>query len=434
MLKNKGLKSLLFIGASTLALSACAGTSGTINEAAEEFDSIETGELDFSYKVNSDTYGDYDIKMTGQFELVEGQGSSDAEETEEESDEQASSGLISKVHATEVEEEEPVEVELTEEEIEELELTEEDLQEVELISETTEDNPLDEGLEEVSPSRKYNYSIKEENSIYIDGQETTSVGEIIALDDLLYDKVFLTGSEADGRFVYDSRDVGIMEYPISDFLTVSPIIDAFDLENSDIEVTKGDLHNEEKGHVFTVTPEEVVTALQSQDGSQTTLEQNILGIVSEANVSEVIFGINENTFSVEAISTGNEEDTTPTSEASEDETETDTGRKVVGSMVITKTKGNVEITAPTNAMDIDEFSSLVELFYQQQAEEQLGSQISEDELYGEEAIEHDAEFGEDVTEEDLENSNVEWEEVELTDEEIEELERQLEEQEGSAEE
>ena len=369
---NKRITTGILLSASALALAGC--TTGTIEDSVAKFDGIDSGKFEVAYEVNSDTYGEYGMNVSGQFEYV-------GEDTEENKDQAKAFGNVLKVNATELEEEDGEE-EFVTVTSEDLDLTDEEkayLEEFEAELISAEDGE-DVALEEKDPSRDYNYQIVEEHRVFIDGQETTSTGELIAIDDTLYDKVFLTGSEADGRFVYDSRDVGIREYPISDFVTVSPIIEAFDLEGNDIEVSSGDLHNGEKGHVFTVTTEQAVSSLQ--EVSDNDLTQNILGLVTEANVDKVIVGVNENTFSVQAISTGvSEEGDNPTSETDKKEDNKVGEERVIGSLVITKTSAKVEIEEPTNAMDLDEFTSLIELYYQQQAEQQLESQISEDELY-----------------------------------------------------
>ena len=369
---NKRITTGILLSASALALAGC--TTGTIEDSVAKFDGIDSGKFEVAYEVDSDTYGEYGMNVSGQFEYV-------GEDTEENKDQAKAFGNVLKVNATELEEEDGEE-EFVTVTSEDLDLTDEEkayLEEFEAELISAEDGE-DVALEEKDPSRDYNYQIVEEHRVFIDGQETTSTGELIAIDDTLYDKVFLTGSEADGRFVYDSRDVGIREYPISDFVTVSPIIEAFDLEGNDIEVSSGDLHNGEKGHVFTVTTEQAVSSLQ--EVSDNDLTQNILGLVTEANVDKVIVGVNENTFSVQAISTGvSEEGDNPTSETDKKEDNKVGEERVIGSLVITKTSAKVEIEEPTNAMDLDEFTSLIELYYQQQAEQQLESQISEDELY-----------------------------------------------------
>lgn len=383
---NKRITTGILLSASALALVGC--STGSIEDSVAKFDGIDSGKFELAFEVDSDTYGEYGMNVTGQFEYV-------GEDTEESKDQAKALGNVQKVNATELEEEgsdgEEEFVTETRDEVGENEeigevsiedLTDEEQAELEefeaeLISAEGEEGV---SLDEKDPSRDYNYQIVEENRVLIDGQETKSSGEIIALDDKLYDKVFLTGSEADGRFVYDSRDAGITEYPISDFVTVSPIIEAFNLEGNDIEVSSGDLHNGEKGHVFTVTPEQAVSSLQEVNDNN--LTQNILGLVTEANVDKVIVGVNENTFSVQAISTGaTDGDENPTSESDKKEDTKGGEERVIGSLVITKTSEKVEIEEPTNAMDLDEFTSLVELFYQEQAEKQLESQISEDELY-----------------------------------------------------
>ena len=398
---NKRITTGILLSASALALVGC--TTGTIEDSVAKFDGIDSGKIEVAFEVDSDTYGEYGMNVTGQFEYV-------GEDTEESKDQAKAFGNVLKVNATELEEEDGEEESVTVTS-EDLDLTDEEKAELEefeaeLIS--AEDGE-DVALEEKDPSRDYNYQIVEENRVLIDGQETRSSGEIIALGDTLYDKVFLTGSEADGRFVYDSRDVGITEYPISDFVTVSPIIEAFNLEGNDIEVESGDLHNGEKGHVFTVTPEQAVSSLQEVNDNN--LTQNILGLVTEANVDKVIVGVNENSFSVQAISTGaTDGDENPTSESDKKEDAKDGEERVIGSLVITKTSEKVEIEEPTNALDLDEFSSLVELFYQEQAEKQLESLISEDELY------LDGEVVEELEQEDTDATS-EQEETSLEEEE-----------------
>lgn len=398
---NKRITTGILLSASALAL-VCR-TTGTIEDSVAKFDGIDSGKIEVAFEVDSDTYGEYGMNVTGQFEYV-------GEDTEESKDQAKAFGNVLKVNATELEEEDGEEESVTVTS-EDLDLTDEEKAELEefeaeLIS--AEDGE-DVALEEKDPSRDYNYQIVEENRVLIDGQETRSSGEIIALDDTLYDKVFLTGSEADGRFVYDSRDVGITEYPISDFVTVSPIIEAFNLEGNDIEVESGDLHNGEKGHVFTVSPEQAVSSLQEVNDNN--LTQNILGLVTEANVDKVIVGVNENSFSVQAISTGaTDGDENPTSESDKKEDAKVGEERVIGSLVITKTSEKVEIEEPTNALDLDEFSSLVELFYQEQAEKQLESLISEDELY------LDGEVVEELEQEET-DATTEQEETSLEEEE-----------------
>ena len=408
---NKRITTGILLSASALALAGC--STGTIDDAVAKFDSIDSGKFEVAFEVDSDTYGEYGMNVSGQFEYV-------GEDKEESKDQAKAFGNIQKVNATELEEEDGENEEIEEVSIEDLDLTDEEKAELEafeaeLISVEGEE---DVALEEKDPSRDYNYQIVEENRVFIDGQETTSTGELIAIDDTLYDKVFLTGSEADGRYVYDSRDVGIQEYPISDFVTVSPIIEAFNLEGNDIEVSSGDLHNGEKGHVFTVTPEQAVSSLQEVNDNN--LTQNILGLVTEANVDKVIVGVNENSFSVQAISTGaTDGDENPTSESDKKEDAKVGEERVIGSLVITKTSEKVEIKEPTNAMDIDEFSSLIELFYQQQAEQQLESQISDDELY------LDGEVVEVSEQEELEQEEVD---ADATSEQEEDVESSVEEE------
>lgn len=417
---NKKFTTGILLSASALALAGC--STGTIEDSVAKFDDIDSGKFEVAFEVDSDTYGEYGMNVTGQFEYV-------GEDTEESKDQAKAFGNVLKVNATELEEEDGEEesVSVTSEEvgedeeieevsIEDLDLSDEEKAELEefeaeLISAEGEE-VADVALEEKDPSRDYNYQIVEENRVLIDGQETKSTGEIIALDDKLYDKVFLTGSEADGRFVYDSRDAGITEYPISDFVTVSPIIEAFNLEGNDIEVSSGDLHNGEKGHVFTVTPEQAVSSLQEVNDNN--LTQNILGLVTEANVDKVIVGVNENSFSVQAISTGaTDGDENPTSESDKKEDAKDGEERVIGSLVITKTSEKVEIEEPTNALDLDEFTSLVELFYQEQAEKQLESQISEEELYlDDEAMEELEQEDTDATTEQEETTLEEEEDTE----------------------
>ena len=374
---KKRITTGVLLSASVLALVGC--TTGTIEDSVAKFDGIDSGKIEVAFEVDSDTYGEYGMNVTGQFEYV-----GESKDEDGSKDQAKASGKVLKVDATELEEEDGEELSVTATS-EDLDLTDEEKAsleefEAELISGEGEEDGEDVALEEKDPSRDYNYQIVEENRVLIDGQETKSSGEIIALGDKLYDKVFLTGSEADGRFIYDSRDVGIVEYPISDFVKVSPIIEAFNLEGNDIEVSYGDLHNGEKGHVFTVSPEQAVSSLQEVNDSN--LTQNILGLVTEANVDKVIVGVNENSFSVQAISTGaTDGDENPTSESDKKEDAKVGEESVIGSLVITKTSEKVEIEEPTNALDLDEFSSLVELFYQEQAEKHLESQISEDELY-----------------------------------------------------
>jgi len=73
--------------------------------------------------------------------------------------------------------------------------------------------------------------------------------------------------------------------------------------------------------------------------------------------------------------------------------------------VLSKKKGKVEITEPKNAIDLDEFSSLVELYYQQQEEEMAG-QLDEDELYGDDAKEYHEENAESDDSEEQEESDL----------------------------
>lgn len=416
---NKRITTGILLSASALALVGC--STGSIEDSVAKFDGIDSGKFEVAFEVDSDTYGEYGANITGQFEYV-------GEDKEVSKDQAKAFGNVLKVNATELEEEGgeedsviPISDEVGEDEeieevsIEDLDLTDEEKEELEaheaeLISAEGEEGVA---LDKKDPSRDYNYQLVEENRVSVDGQETKSIGELIAIGDTLYDKVFLTGSEADGRYVYDSRDVGIKEYPISDFVTVSPIIEAFNLEGNDIEVSSGDLHNGEKGHVFTVTPEQAVSSLQEVNDND--LTQNILGLVTEANVDKVIVGVNENTFSVQAISTGaTDGDENPTSESDKKEDTKVGEERVIGSLVITKTSEKVEIEEPTNAMDLDEFTSLVELFYQKQAEKQLESQISEDELYldgevVEELEQEEASLAEDGTEPEVEDASSEEE-------------------------
>lgn len=382
---TKKLTTGIVMSASALALAGC--STGTIEESATQFDDIDSGQFEVAYEVDSDTFGEYGTNVSGQFEYVgeETEEGEEPEETEEGSDGEEES-------------------ETSEEDSNEEDSNEEDSNEAVGLPE-----------EEKDPARDYNYQIVEENRVFIDGQETTSTGEIIAVGDKLYDKVFLTGSEADGRFVYDSRDEGITEYPIGDLVTISPIIEAFNLEGNDIEVSTGDLHNGETGHVFTVTPEQAVSSLQEVNDND--LTQNILGLVTETNVDTVVVGVNENTFSVQAISTGaTDGDENTTSETDTNEGANDGEERVIGSLVITKTPEDVNIEEPTNAMDLDEFSSLVELFYQQQAEQQLENQLSDDELYlDEEATEELEQEPADEQEPEGEEASSEGEQEETED-------------------
>lgn len=432
---NKKLTSSLLLGASMLAtLGACSfgNTSSpkSVLDAGKKFDSIESGDLEMAYEVNSYTYGDYNVELNAKFErndFTEEATDDEQESDDKESDDkEVSKGFVHKAYATENEESDESESDESEsDEAEEPmnELTDEpedvDLGDVDL-EDFDEDMLRDLGLEDVDldelseedinlisaplideettdPSRFYNYEMTEKSQMYADGQETISSGEYIGLDDTLYDKVFLTGSEADGKFVYDSRDVGISEYPIASYLEISPILESFELEENDIEVTKGKLYSGEIGNVFTLTPEQVAESFQGEL-SESALAQNILGLVSETNVDKVIFGIKDETFTVEAISTG--EGTTnkePSSQAETDDSEEtdkkETTEEYVGSIVLSKKKGKVEITEPKNAIDLDEFSSLVELYYQQQEEEMAG-QLDEDELYGDDAKEYHEENAE----------------------------------------
>lgn len=345
---DKKLRTGLLLGASALALVACSAngesTASSLEEATAKYDSIKQGELTMEYNVSSNTYGDYKVDLTGQFEKNDFDTSTsetDKEETKE--------------------------------------------------SESSEETESSESTEEakVDPSRGYDYHLVEKTSVYVDGQETNSTGEVVALGDTLYDKVFLTGSEADGKFVYDSRDVGITEYPLANYVDIQPVIDAFDLEGNDIKVEKGELFNGEKGHVFTVTPEQVATSLQGEVG-ESSLGQNILGLVTEAEVGTVIIGVNEDTFSVQAMSTGDvvdEQKPTSESEESKESTKDSKGDEedLVGYLLVSKDKSTKEIEAPANKMDIEEFSALIELYYQQMSEGELEEQLSEDEVYGEEA-------------------------------------------------
>lgn len=413
-MNNKWTKGVLFT-ASALLLGACAtetGTNGSLEEDVASFDAIQQGELEMNYSVSSKTYGDYEVKLTGEF----------VNHDELEDNKQAkASGLVSKVNATELEEE--GEPEAVEEETEAVDGEEEavESQDAEVTSEDAELEEPVEGSEEadvtselvedagVSPSRGYDYALLEETSVYVDGQETNSSGEVMGVGENLYDKVYLTGSEADGKYVYDSRDAGVMEYPVHDYLHIDPIISSFDLGED--AVSSGDLANDEKGNIFTLTPEEVTTALQENEITSE-LGNNILGLVSEVGVDKVIIGVNETTFSVEAISTGtgdsNEEPTSEATDTDEEATE-ETEESVLGYLTVKKTAGDVDIKAPTGALDLDEFSAIVELFYQDMAEQQASQ------------AEFDFEDGE-INPEEAQNQDGEIQEIELTAEEVEQLE------------
>lgn len=328
-------------------------TASTLDEAVQKYDSMESGDVNVDYNINSSTYGDYKVSLTGQF----GKTAEAPKETKDSSVADSSK-------------------------------TEEADSSKEEDSEEAKDSSATEGSEEeaktLDKSRLYDYHLVEDTKVYVDGQETNSTSDVYAIGNTLFDKVFLTGSEADGKFVYDTRDSGVVEYPIATYLQISPIIEAFDLDG--VSVEKGTLHNGDKGHVFTLTPEQVATALQGEEG-ETGLGQNILGLVSEANVDEVVIGVNATTFSIEAVSTGeNDKNDEPTSASSDTKTAKTEKDGVIGYLVVDKKAGKVEITEPTNKLDLEEFSALVELYYQQMAEDSgdgaLEEAIDADTVYG----------------------------------------------------
>src|SRR5699024_9534314 len=287
------------------------GVSGSIEDSAKSFDSINEGEIDLAYNIDSYRYGKFNVSLTGKYEETSKEATEDSSDESKESSESSES------------------------------------------NESSEDKESNESKD--TSSRAYDYSLVEGTVVLVDGKETKSTGEITAIGDTLYDRVYLTGSGADGKFVYDTRDGedGAVDYPLADYLSVSPIINAFDF--ADIEVTTGKLADTGKtGHTFTVTPEEVVTALQ-EGGVSSELGNNILGIVSEENAEKVNIGVNKDTFTVEVYGTGTET-SEPTSEStsessSESTSTTEDGQVLVGRLVITKKAGDVEITKPTNSID-----------------------------------------------------------------------------------
>lgn len=372
MRKVKNFKSGLMMCASVVALGACTpgGESSveSFDEAVESFDGIKEGSIVMDYKVESDTYGDYTVNLEGDFEhtgrVVEESEESDSETGDAETTEEVESGEEAEVTETE----------------ESGDMSQE------------EDVAVSDGTEE------YDYSLVESTSVYVDGKETKSSGEVVALDDTLFDKVFLTGSEADGKFVYDSRDEDITEYPLAGYLEVGSLIDLFDLEGSGSEVMHAELAEGSSGHVFTLTPEQVVTALQGDSGTSA-LGQNILGLASEDNVTDIEIGVNDTTFSVRALSNSGEDE--------ESDSEQDT---VVGYLTITKEESDVTVEAPSASMDVEEFSSLMELYYQRMAEEEMSGQIEDGEVYGDEAQEAlESETTEESSEEESADTEAEQE-------------------------
>ena len=369
---SKRLLNGALLGVTALALGACAsggigsGVSGSIEDSAKSFDSINEGEIDLAYNIDSYRYGKFNVSLTGKYEETS------KEATETDSTEESSESKESKESKDEKD----------------------------------------------TSSRAYDYSLVEGTVVVVDGKETKSTGEITAIGDTLYDRVYLTGSGADGKFVYDTRDGedGAVDYPLADYLSVSPIINAFDF--ADIEVTTGKLADTGKtGHTFTVTPEEVVTALQ-EGGVSSELGNNILGIVSEENAEKVTIGVNKDTFTVEAYGTDTET-SEPTSEStsessSESTSTTEDGQVLVGRLVITKKAGDVEITKPTNSIDLEEFSGLVEKYYQDMTE--AGLEGAEDTTGNDTGADASTESTDAETSEDALSS------VELTEEEASKLE------------
>src|SRR5699024_3910394 len=158
-------------------------------------------------------------------------------------------------------------------------------------------------------------------------------------------------------------------------------------------------------------------ALQ-EGGVSSELGNNILGIVSEENAEKVNIGVNKDTFTVEVYGTGTET-SEPTSEStsessSESTSTTEDGQVLVGRLVITKKAGDVEITKPTNSIDLEEFSSLVEKYYQDMTE--AGLEGAEDTTGSDTEADVSAESSDAETSEDALSS------VELTEEEAGKLE------------
>lgn len=381
---SKRLLNGALLGVTALALGACAsggigsGVSGSIEDSAKSFDSINEGEIDLAYNIDSYRYGKYNVSLTGKYEETSKEAT-ESKESKESSESKESNES----------------------------------------SESNESNESNESKDEKdTTSRAYDYSLVESTVVVVDGKETKSTGEITTIGDTLYDRVYLTGSGADGKFVYDTRDgeEGATDYPLADYLSVSPIINAFDF--ADIEVTTGKLADTGKtGNTFTVTPEEVVTALQ-EGGVSSELGNNILGIVSEENAEKVNIGVNKDTFTVEVYGTGTET-SEPTSEStsessSESTSTTEDGQVLVGRLVITKKAGDVEITKPTNSIDLEEFSSLVEKYYQDMTEASLEG--VEDTTGSDTGADASAESSDAETSEDALSS------VELTEEEASKLE------------
>ena len=396
---SKRLLNGALLGVTALALGACAsggigsGISGSIEDSAKSFDSINEGEIDLAYNVDSYRYGKYNVSLTGKYEETskEANESSESDESKESTESKESDESKESKESSEDKE----------------------------SKESNESNESSESKEEKdTSSRAYDYSLVEGTVVLVDGKETKSTGEITAIGDTLYDRVYLTGSGADGKFVYDTRDgeEGATDYPLADYLSVSPIINAFDF--ADIEVTTGKLADTGKtGHTFTVTPEEVVTALQ-EGGVSSELGNNILGIVSEENAEKVNIGVNKDTFTVEVYGT-NTETSEPTSEStsessSESTSTTEDGQVLVGRLVITKKAGDVEITKPTNSIDLEEFSSLVEKYYQDMTE--AGLEGAEDTTGSDTEADASTESTDAETSEDALSS------VELTEEEASKLE------------
>jgi len=392
---SKRLLNGALLGVTALALGACAsggvgsGVSGSIEDSAKSFDSINEGEIDLAYNIDSYRYGKFNVSLTGKYEETSKEATEDSSDESKESSESSESNESSE---------------------------DKESNESNESNESSEDKESNE--EKDTSSRAYDYSLVEGTVVLVDGKETKSTGEITAIGDTLYDRVYLTGSGADGKFVYDTRDGedGAVDYPLADYLSVSPIINAFDF--ADIEVTTGKLADTGKtGHTFTVTPEEVVTALQ-EGGVSSELGNNILGIVSEENAEKVNIGVNKDTFTVEVYGTDTET-SEPTSEStsessSESTSTTEDGQVLVGRLVITKKAGDVEITKPTNSIDLEEFSSLVEKYYQDMTE--AGLEGAEDTTGSDTEADVSAESSDAETSEDALSS------VELTEEEASKLE------------
>ena len=398
---SKRLLNGALLGVTALALGACAsggvgsGVSGSIEDSAKSFDSINEGEIDLAYNIDSYRYGKFNVSLTGKYEETSKEATEDSSDESKESNESS-------------EDNESKESKESNESNESNESKE--------SSESSEDKESND--EKDTSSRAYDYSLVEGTVVLVDGKETKSTGEITAIGDTLYDRVYLTGSGADGKFVYDTRDGedGAVDYPLADYLSVSPIINAFDF--ADIEVTTGKLADTGKtGHTFTVTPEEVVTALQ-EGGVSSELGNNILGIVSEENAEKVTIGVNKDTFTVEAYGTDTET-SEPTSEStsessSESTSTTEDGQVLVGRLVITKKAGDVEITKPTNSIDLEEFSGLVEKYYQDMTEASLEG--------AEDTTGSDTEADASAESTDAESSEDALSSVELTEEEASKLE------------